>query len=103
MTSRHVWVTPELSFSANEALESAAAGGLGAFHDFVRGAGWVQRPPRVEIGAVRGVDWNETTGWLRIGANEVIGAHVPDRAAGTRLYPALKQAIAARIAPPVER
>ncbi len=103
VTSRHVWITPELPFAANETLEASAAAGLEAFHDFVRGAGWVQRPPRVDLGDVRGVDWNETTGWMRIGAGEVIGAMIPDRATGTRLLPLLKQAIATRISSKADR
>lgn len=97
VTSRHVWVTPELTFAANEALEAAAAAGLTSFHDFIRSAGWVERPARVDLGHVRGVDWNETTGWMRVGASEVIGAMIPDRSTGKRLHPLLKQAIATRV------
>jgi len=103
VTSRHVWVTPELTFEANESLEAAAAAGIESFHDFVRAAGWVQRPPRVDLAAVRAVDWNETTGWMRVGADEIIGAMIPDRAAGTALHPLLKQAIASRVIRGAER
>ena len=103
VTSRHVWITPELTFAASEALEAGAAAGIEAFHDFVRTAGWVQRPPRVDLADVRGVDWNETTGWMRIGAGEVIGAMIPDRATGTALLPQLKQAIASRVSPKADQ
>ena len=97
VTSRHVWITPELAFATNEQLEASAAIGIEAFHNYVRSAGWVQRPPRVNLADVRALDWNETTGWMRIAAGEIIGAMIPDRAAGNRLHPLLKRAIAGRV------
>lgn len=99
VTLLHVWVTPEISFADNEAMEAAAAAGSDAFHDFLRQSGWISRPERVSLSDLRGLNWNETTGWLRIGGagDDVIGAMIPDRKAGGRITTALKQAISDRI------
>lgn len=99
VTSRHVWLTPEISFADNEAMEAAAAAGADAFHDFLRGSGWINRPERASLDGVRGLNWNETTGWLRVGGADdaVIGAMIPDRKAGDRVNAALKKAIAAQV------
>lgn len=99
ITSRHVWITPELSFTDNAALEAAATAGNDAFHDYVRGAGWIKRPPRCNVADVRVVKWDETTGWIRVGSDsaELVAAMIPDRQTGTRLTPLVTQAIAARI------
>ena len=95
VTARHVWLTPELTFGDNEALTHAAAAGIDAFHDYVKGAGWKTRPPRLVTTAVSGVDWNATTGLIRIANRDgdVIGAMVPDRARGGELEQELRVAI----------
>lgn len=105
VTSRHVWVTPELTFADNEKMLAAAAAGMSEFHDFIRGSGWTKRPPRCALGDVRGINWNETTGWMRIahGDDESIGAMIPSRDAGNALKPLLKRAIGARISNPTRR
>jgi|GEM_PF-6640311 len=99
VTARHVWVTPELTFKDNEKLEAAATAGLFGFHDFVRGAGWVKRPPRCDISAVRRVDWNAITGWMQLSCadDSVIGAMIPNRESGGALQPLLKKAIGVRV------
>lgn len=99
VTSRHVWITPEQTFGDHEAMTAAAAAGLDEFHDFVRGAGWVTRPPRCSLSEVRGLDWNEIGGMIRIGVEggEVLTASIPDRSHGARLVPLVKRAIALRV------
>lgn len=100
VTSRHVLITPELSFANNETLVEAAAQGTEAFYTFLRTTGWKTPPLRCAVTEVRGVSWNDMTGWMRIaGAGDtMIGAMIPDRAAGTAMKPQLKNAIAGRIA-----
>lgn len=99
VTSQHVWITPEISFADNEAMEAAASEGSDAFHTFLKSSGWINRPERVSLSDIRGLNWNETTGWLRIGGadDHVIGAMIPDRKAGDRIKAGLKQAVAARV------
>lgn len=99
VTATDLWVTPEISYADNEAMEAAAAAGTDAFHMFLKGAGWIKRPDRVALSDLRGINWNETTGWMRVGGADdvVVGAMIPDRKAGDRVKVALKQAIASRI------
>lgn len=99
VTSQHVWITPEISFGDNEDMEAAAAAGIDTFHNYLRSSGWIKRPERVNLSDVRGLNWNETTGWLRIGGadDEVIGAMIPDRKAGDRIKAGVKRAIAKHV------
>jgi len=100
VTARHVVITPELTFANNELLVSAAEQGHEPFYAFLRSAGWKSQPQRCELAEVRGVDWNDMTGWMRIagGGDTVIGAMIPNRDVGTALKPRLKHAIASRVA-----
>ena len=99
VTAHHVWVMPELTFANNEAMTAAAAGGLQELYTYLKGAGWTAKPPRLKLDDVRGVNWNETTGWMRIlgQGDKVIGAMISDRETGNALEPKLKQAIAVRV------
>lgn len=97
VTSRHVWITPEISFTANESLCAAAAAGIEDFHEWIRTSGWKKRPQRCAVGDVSGLVWNEVTGWMRIAAgDDMIGAQIPDRGVGTQLEPQVKTAISSR-------
>lgn len=100
VTDRHVWITPELTFAENEKMTADAAAGRDAFHDFVRTSGWIERPPRCNLTDVRGLNWNPTTGWIRIAAagDDVLGAMIPNRETGDELEPKLKKAIALQLA-----
>ena len=99
VTDVHVWVTPELSFAENEQMEAAAAAGRTAFHEFVRGSGWIERPPRAAINEIRGIAWQESNGMLRIAHadDEIISAMIPDRSRGGKLAEGLKAALRARV------
>lgn len=105
VTAHHVWITPEISFVNNDKLVIAAASGLDTFHDFIRSAGWKTPPLRCALSEVRGVMWNDMTGWMRIaGADDnVIGAMIPNRAVGTKLKPLLKHAISSRVTKRTDR
>jgi len=99
VTSRHVWITPELTFADNERMTAAAAGGLSEFHEYLKAVGWTAKPDRCALGDVRGINWNETTGWMRIAGQDdhVIGAMIPNREAGNKLKIELKRAIGVRV------
>lgn len=98
VTTTHIWITPELNFSANEELVEAAAAGEETFNTYLKGAGWFVPPEFCRVSDVRGVAWNETTGRMKIAAGDsIIAASIPDRKAGTKIEPLLKRVIAARL------
>jgi len=95
VTDKHVWITPELSFENNEKMEAAAAAGIEAFHTFMQGGRWADRPQQLELEEVNGLHWNPTVGLMRLRSkdNRIISATIADRAEGEVIQGALKQAI----------
>jgi len=94
VTSKHVWLTPEMDFPDSQALGEAAPKGDDGFREFLKGTGWINRPERVEVDAVTGIKWDKPTGWLRLAAgDEIVGGQIPNRDHGDQLVEQLKVAI----------
>lgn len=94
VTHNEVWITPEITFAENQAMEEAASESIVAFRTFVSDAGWLNAQ-RCAVTDVKGLNWDNITGWMRILAanDKVIGAMIPNRGNGDELEPKIKEAI----------